>query len=378
MQMSEEQQKRWDVFISHADEDKDDFVRPLAEELRLRGLEVWYDEFSLRLGVSLNKSINKGLSKSEFGIVVLSPHFFKKSWPQWELAALVAREVEDGKVILPIWHGVTHSDVVREAPILADRIAVDSSRGLVYVVEQVFETIQPVSSEARLLTERTLEAFLHDLLHPIAALRYLTEFVKHRFPLEDQIERRLQDMEALTHYVEVTAKTGLTTKVPGSLTKRKIDVNIILHNVLISLRSLAAQNKIDVRLAVDDGTFVLADQHYLYLVFYHVLRNAIKYFDFKEEMRWITVSTLRKPQMLEILFTDNGIGIQAGEEEVIFREFTRGRNAVSVSVEGMGRGLAFCRKVLRLQDGYIRLQRQHMRKPTVFVIGIPEYTDQHA
>jgi hypothetical protein len=37
----------WDVFISHASEDKDDFVRHLADHLRRSGLRVWFDEFTL-------------------------------------------------------------------------------------------------------------------------------------------------------------------------------------------------------------------------------------------------------------------------------------------------------------------------------------------
>jgi hypothetical protein len=38
----------YDLFISHASEDKDALVRPLAESLRDLGLSVWYDEFELR------------------------------------------------------------------------------------------------------------------------------------------------------------------------------------------------------------------------------------------------------------------------------------------------------------------------------------------
>ena len=65
----------WDVFISHASEDKDDFVRPLAEDLEQRGLRVWFDESTLRVGDSLRRSIDRGLAQSRFGIVVLSPYF---------------------------------------------------------------------------------------------------------------------------------------------------------------------------------------------------------------------------------------------------------------------------------------------------------------
>lgn len=80
----------YDVFICHASEDKDSFVRPLSKELSSRGLRVWYDEFSLKLGDSLRRSIELGLTKSHFGIVVLSLAFFSKEWPQKELDGLIA------------------------------------------------------------------------------------------------------------------------------------------------------------------------------------------------------------------------------------------------------------------------------------------------
>jgi predicted nucleotide-binding protein len=66
------------VFIIHASEDKDDFVRPLAEALKVWGIEVWYDEFSLKEGESLRESIDKGLARCRYAIVVLSPAFFAK------------------------------------------------------------------------------------------------------------------------------------------------------------------------------------------------------------------------------------------------------------------------------------------------------------
>ncbi len=40
--------KEYDVFISHASEDKEEVARPLAEVLRRNGLSVWYDEFELK------------------------------------------------------------------------------------------------------------------------------------------------------------------------------------------------------------------------------------------------------------------------------------------------------------------------------------------
>ena len=82
----------YDIFISHASEDKEDVARPLAAHLQQLELSVWIDEFELTLGDSLRRSIGKGLSLSKFGVVILSPAFFSKEWPNKELDSLVARE----------------------------------------------------------------------------------------------------------------------------------------------------------------------------------------------------------------------------------------------------------------------------------------------
>jgi hypothetical protein len=132
----------WDVFISHANEDKDDFVRPLARGLEARGLKVWFDEFTLTVGDSLRRSIDDGLSRSRFGIVVISPAFLRKDWPQRELDGLVAREIGGVKVILPVWHSITADLIRKYSPTLADRLAVSSAKGLEHVITELLRAIE--------------------------------------------------------------------------------------------------------------------------------------------------------------------------------------------------------------------------------------------
>ena len=138
---------RYDVFICHASEDKDGFVRPLAEALRSHHLEVWYDEFALNVGDSLREAIDRGLAESRYGIVVLSPSFFRKRWPKRELNGLVAREIaEDRGMILPVWHHVDLDDVVAFSPPLANLLAVTTGEGLSAVVGQLVRKLRPEGS----------------------------------------------------------------------------------------------------------------------------------------------------------------------------------------------------------------------------------------
>jgi hypothetical protein len=122
-----EEYKTFDFFISHASEDKESLVRPLAEKLIENGFDVWYDETELTIGDSLRRKIDQGLKSSTFGIVILSENFFKKNWPQYELDGMVARENHGVKVILPIWHKVTKDEVLNFSPTLADKVALNTS-----------------------------------------------------------------------------------------------------------------------------------------------------------------------------------------------------------------------------------------------------------
>jgi TIR domain-containing protein len=130
----------WDAFISHAHEDKG-FVAPLVRALQQRGIKVWYDDVSLRIGNSLRESIDLAIVQSRFGIVVFSRNYFSKDWTRQEVNAFVSREVGGLHVVLPIWHKVSPAEVLRFSPILADRVAAQSSEDLEVVVDKLVHAI---------------------------------------------------------------------------------------------------------------------------------------------------------------------------------------------------------------------------------------------
>jgi cold shock CspA family protein len=131
-----------DVFICHASEDKVEVVRPLARSLKRRGVSIWLDEAELKIGDSLRQKVDDGLRSSRFGVVILSPDFFKKRWPQHELDGLADREMSSrSKVVLPVWHRVNHDDVARYSPTLAGKLAAVTSDGIPRVARLIVDAI---------------------------------------------------------------------------------------------------------------------------------------------------------------------------------------------------------------------------------------------
>jgi len=116
-------ERKYDVFISHASEDKEEIVRPLASALRDEGLSVWYDEFELKIGDSLRRKIDLGLTNSRVGLVVLSRSFISKGWTNYELDGIITRAVTGEQILLPIWHNISKREVMDFSPSLADKVA---------------------------------------------------------------------------------------------------------------------------------------------------------------------------------------------------------------------------------------------------------------
>jgi len=138
---SEVEVKSFDVFISHATEDKNDVARPLTEKLRSHGLIVWYDEFELRIGDSLRRKIDRGIANSNFGVIVISRDFIKKGWTNYELDGLITRAVNGDQVILPILHNITRKEVLDYSASLADKISRNTTE---FTIEEIADEIADV------------------------------------------------------------------------------------------------------------------------------------------------------------------------------------------------------------------------------------------
>lgn len=126
------------LFICHASEDKDDIARPLARALRRTGLNVWFDEYTLRPGDSIRQRIEEGLRTCKFGLVIISHNFFAKRWTQTELDGLFVRHhLGDRKIIIPLWHNVHAEQVAAHYPTLAGILAIPTHLPMNTIVKRI-------------------------------------------------------------------------------------------------------------------------------------------------------------------------------------------------------------------------------------------------
>ncbi|GHU97602.1 hypothetical protein FACS1894208_12960 [Clostridia bacterium] len=129
----------YDVFISHASEDKEDFVNPLVAKLQDAGIRVWYDTVEMQWGKSLREQIDNGIKRSKFAILVLSKHFFAKKWPQRELDGILAKESISGSTPLPIWHNITPEELYEFSSTLSGLFAYTTDK---YSVDDICKSLE--------------------------------------------------------------------------------------------------------------------------------------------------------------------------------------------------------------------------------------------
>lgn len=100
-----------DVFLCHASEDKELVVNPLAAALEAAGITYFLDSKEILWGDSVTNVINRALVRARFVIVVLSERSLQKHWPQKEMNAALAHEINSGKTrVLPLLVGTTSAD----------------------------------------------------------------------------------------------------------------------------------------------------------------------------------------------------------------------------------------------------------------------------
>lgn len=171
------------LFISHASEDKDDFVRPLTEKLKEAGIVYWFDEHSLSVGDGLRESIDQGLRNSAYGLVILSKNFFKKKWVSKELGGLFAKEISQGRrVILPVWYDISYQEIVDESPLLADVFGIQHRGDLDATVREICKVLKIHDSFNQFAGEQHVDLLTNDGSEAAWTLRRTVQV--GRLPLE--------------------------------------------------------------------------------------------------------------------------------------------------------------------------------------------------
>lgn len=116
----------FDMFLCHAWDDRRDAARQLCDQLKAKGVRVWFSEDDIGPGVPFMRAIDRGLAKSRAGIVLVTPALLKRlpsgGVADKELSELLARDL-----LIPIVHETTFDALREVSPLLASRNGYDTA-----------------------------------------------------------------------------------------------------------------------------------------------------------------------------------------------------------------------------------------------------------
>jgi signal transduction histidine kinase len=155
-----------------------------------------------------------------------------------------------------------------------------------------------------------------------------------------------------------------------SFTIVPIDLHDVLKSVLADLAAEAHRRNVSIELLnkIPSGEFAAADTVQLRLVLQNVIENAVKY---TRAGGSVTISLTDTGRSLSLSVKDTGIGIPADQQDQIFTQFFRARNAAKVETDGSGLGLSLSRETLLRMGGTITFISEE-GAGTTFILTLPK------
>ena len=211
----------------------------------------------------------------------------------------------------------------------------------------------------------------HELRTPLTSIRALSEILFDNPDLDS--EQQQQYLEAIIK--ETVRLSNLITQVLNlenfeagrrKLTITEINAGKLLDDMAATLSGIiqTKQLQLNIQLA-QRPTMIQADADLIQQVFMNLLGNAIK---FASTAIQISIAKSNKEFIIEI--TDDGKGIDAGMEELIFDKFFQAKNQTLKKPEGTGLGLAISKKIIELHGGKIWVNKG-FTKGAQFVFTLP-------
>ena len=157
----------------------------------------------------------------------------------------------------------------------------------------------------------------------------------------------------LKNHISNLVKTVVTDQYQFVLKMKPVVPNELLKKVISQLEPLLNKKAGIIEWDLDeDNSSLLADEENLYLAFFNIINNAIKYSSHPK----IIISTIKNSYKYTISIKDNGAGIESSEYKKIFKKFYRVQNGNVHNTKGLGLGLYFTKKVIDGHHGKIEVQ----------------------
>ncbi len=255
------------------------------------------------------------------------------------------------------------------------RFLADHPASGVAFLESIAEIIASRLHNATTTLTYFLSIISHELKSPLAAIENYLQVLLGGFagPLNERQQRmlerctlRVNDLRALITDIVDLARMN-PDQIQADFTV--LDPYEIATQALEDVRLAAAQKEISIQVDTSPQLQpIVAAPRRLRQVFSNLLSNAVK---FSPDGGMVILRVKDEPERLVVEVMDEGIGIPADEQQLVFEDFFRSRNAEGIA--GAGLGLSIAKKIVEAHQGKIWVESPYAegKSGTRFTVVIP-------
>ena len=202
----------------------------------------------------------------------------------------------------------------------------------------------------------------HELKTPIATVSVAIEALRNFDALHDPQRTKeylaisSNELQRLSFLVDKVLKLSMFEKHQVDLKEETVDVAQLVNEVVSSMKLQFEKYKAKVNVQLYGNRFMVnADRLHLTSVLFNLLDNALKY---SKENPSVHIDLKEDAQQIELIVTDNGIGIAPEYRKKIFDKFFRVPMGNTHNVKGYGLGLSYVAYVIQQHHGTIEVESQ--------------------
>ncbi len=233
------------------------------------------------------------------------------------------------------------------------------------------------SKELELIRREVTAMVTHDLRTPLQTIHTYLQLLRSG-KLGD-LNKRGNDLlvfaanssQRMDNIIESVLDLEKIRSGTAELNVEPIEIGALLKSSADAVAVLAGAREITVVVKPPEESFeIRGDKHWLQQVLVNLLANAVNYSPEKTSIRLVGLQTERDNGLAaEIQVCDEGPGIPDAQKPLVFERFQR-LAATADKVTGSGLGLTFCKEMIGLHKGSIRVEDNQPRG-TKFVVSIP-------
>ncbi len=361
-----------EYFQKKHDEVKENILRTLEFKVKERTKEL---ENSEKRYKTLVEDINDGYFVSSKGEIIYANNALCKMFNYSKNEILnkkISKLVKNYNEILKNFKNSENIETIGlkkegyEFPIeiKANRIEFESKPAIAGICRDITERIKSIENERLAVIGRLSSAFAHEIRNSISSIKVNIQILKNKLPLDEIDKKRMElifkDIEKLDKII----KDSLFFAKPIELNISRNNINTIINDAVEFILPILKQNNINLELKLYKNLKdIQIDQERFEFVLENLFYNSIDALSGKKNKK-IKIETKQKTNSQQIIFYDNGCGIEENNLKNIFKPF------FTTKSKGMGLGLANVERIVKLHNGKIDIKSKP-DKYTKVLIELP-------